>query len=213
MTASAKPGQTVEINWNFFNLRGDRPTHVLVSQSEGSSWNVIYSPKAENKSYDISGIVTSSFENFVMDKSQVVKEKPTSIYVTHPNSSEGYILVDKQMKIYVTIPEDVKIGEQKEFVFIALGKCFGETGSVAASLATELKVKITPTTDYYEKPIENIEDDKGQTLGLFSSQTKIKPAYMILSGITLILLIMFVVLILMARAKIRKKSKRKNEKK
>jgi hypothetical protein len=47
------------------------------------------------------------------------------------------------MKILITLPENAKIGEKETFVFTALGRCFGETGSVSASLATELKVHIT----------------------------------------------------------------------
>jgi len=207
MSANAKPGQTVEIAWNFFNLRGDRPTHVLISKDSGADWQITYNPIAENKSYEVSGIITNSLENFAMDKSEIVMTKPEPLpsgkvaYVVHPNSSLGYILVDKQMKILITIPDDAEIGKAENFVFEALGKCFGETGTVSASLATELKVKITPSTEYYEKPV-------GETASVGSLGKKIvnlfdnvKPVYMITIGLTLILLIVLVVLVVLARRK------------
>ena len=207
MSARAKPGQTVEITWNLFNLRGDRPTHVLISKDSGLDWDISYSPEAETKQYEVSGIITNSLENFAMDKSEIVMTKPEPLpsgkvaYVVHPNASLGYILVDKQIKIYIEIPENAKIGKQEEFVFTALGKCFGETGSVSASLATELKVKIIPTTEYYEKPVG--EESKVTSLGkkIVDLFDNVKPVYMITTGVTLILLIVFVVLIVLARRK------------
>jgi heme exporter protein D len=209
MSANAKPGQTVEITWNFFNLRGDRPTHVLISKDSGPSWEISYSPAAENRSYEVSGIITNSFENFAMDKSEIVTTKPEPLpsgklaYVVHPNSSLGYILVDKQMKILIEVPDDAKIGKQEEFKFEAVGKCFGETGSVSASLATELKVKITPSTEYYEKAVgeESQVTSLGKKLVDLFSGGGIKPVYMISTGITLILLIVLVVLVVLARRK------------
>lgn len=207
MSANAKPGQTVEITWNFFNLRGDRPTHVLISKDSGADWEITYNPAAENKSYEVAGIITNSLENFAMDKSEIVTTKPEPLpagkvaYVVHPNSSLGYILVEKQMKILITLPDDAKIGEAQNFVFTALGKCFGETGSVAASLATELKVKITPSTDYYEKPVgetASVGSLGKKIIGLFDN---IKPVYMISTGLTLILIIVLVVLVVLARRK------------
>ncbi len=205
MSANAKLGQTVEITWNFFNLRGDRPTHVLISKSGGADWEISYSPEAEIKQYEVSGIMQDSFENFAMDKSEIIKIKPEPLpsgkvaYVVHPNSSEGYILVDKQMKILITIPENAEIGKQEEFVFEAIGKCFGETGSVSASLATELKVKITPTTEYMKKEVTT--SNLGKKIANLFSGEQIKPVYMISTGITLILLIVFIVLVVLVRRK------------
>jgi len=207
MSANAKPGQTVEITWNLFNLRGDRATHVLIDKAEGADWEISYNPEAKTKQYEVSGIITDSLENFAMDKSEIVTTKPEPLpsgklaYVAHPNSSLGYILVDKQMKISITLPENAEIGKEENFVFEAIGKCFGETGSVSASLATELKVKIIPTTEYYEKPVG--EESKVTSLGkkIVDLFDNVKPVYMITTGVTLILLIVFVVLIVLARRK------------
>jgi len=217
MTANAKPGQQVEITWNFFNLRGDRATHVLVNKTTGADWEIVYSPEAEIKKYEVSGILTDSSENFAMDKSEVVKIKPEPLpagklaYVVHPNSSEGFILVDKQMKILITIPENAKIGDKQDFVFEAVGKCFGETGAVSASLATELKVKITPSTSYYEKPVQETTNQTSlgkQILNMISGEKQLSPVTMIASGFTLILVVIFIVLIIIARKKQIKKAVR-----
>lgn len=214
MKAQAHPGQTVEIEWNFFNLRGDRPTHVLISKSEGPNWNIIYSPESELKGYEVSGIIQEIKENFAMPKSEIVSEKPEKLptgkldYIVHPNSNKGYILVDEQMKILIEIPENAEIGKQQEFVFEALGSCFGEQGAVSASLATELKVILTPSTEYYEKPLDETSSVRnlGQKIAnLFDNE--VEPVYMIGTGTTLILVIVFVVMIILAS-----KRKKRNQK-
>ena len=207
MSASAKPGQIVEINWNIFNLEGDRATHVLISKSSGPNWGISYTPAPSNKTYDVSGVIQSIMENFAIDKSAIVKSKPSGLYVVHPNASEGFIVIDKPMKILISLPSDAKIGETQDFVFTALGSCFGDSGAVTASVATELKVHITPSLGYYEKPVE---DDTNQTSflsGLFSSKMQ-NPALIVAIGSTLVLII---VLILLFVFLIRKKNKH-NEK-
>ncbi|MCX6749044.1 MAG: hypothetical protein NT076_05570 [Candidatus Pacearchaeota archaeon] len=216
MQAQASPGQTVDIYWNIFNLRGDRATHILINQSKGPAWNVIYLPQASIKQYDVSGIMTNSFENFAVDKSTIVKIKPEPLpsgkvaYIVHPNSSEGYILVDKQIKISVKVPDDAELGKAQDFVFEAVGKCFGETGSVSASLATELKVKITPVSEtYYEKEVSS--SSLGQKISSIFSQTQIKPIYAVTIGITLVLIIVLIILFVLMNKK-RKKVEKKIKK-
>ena len=211
MSAEAEPGQKVEIGWNVFNLRGDRPTHVLISKSKGPDWKIDYEPQAEMKQYEVSGIVKNSTENLVIEKSEIVKEKPSGDYVVHPNSSKGYIKIKRQQKIYVSIPEDAEIGKTKDFVFTGVGKCFGQTGAISASVATELKVSITPVEEYYEKPVGTNSESIGQKfVDAISKGSKIKPAYMIMIGITLILFIVFIILVLLSMRS--KKNRSKNNK-
>lgn len=207
MSAKARPGQTVEVAWNLFNLGGDRPSHVLVTKSSGPDWSIAYIPRAENKSYDISGISQSIFENFAIDKSPIVSAKPVSgVYVVHPNASLGYIVVENIMKIRITLPEDADIGEQQNFIFTALARCFGESGAVTASVATELKVHITPSTDYYESAVDS--RNVGRKIIDFFSSRSTSPGVVIGGGFTLILTIVFIVLVVMARKKLKKLRKR-----
>lgn len=202
MTANAKPGQTVELAWNIINLRGDRPTHVLISQTEGPNWKVEYNPEASIVEYEVAGILTETEETFAVPQSEVVKEKPDKLpsgklaYIAHPNVSEGYILVDKQVKIYIEIPENAEIGKLEEFVFTAKGSCFGETGAVSASLATELKVKILPVTEYYEKPAGS--GITGNVIGEFFGDN---PGLSVVFGVLLLVIVGLVVYVVRLKKK------------
>jgi hypothetical protein len=204
MSANAQPGQTVEVVWNFINLRGDRPTHIAISKSSGPNWEVDYDPKLETKMYDVAGIETESLENFAVSKSEIVLEKPDPLpegkvaYVVHPDSTQGYILVDEQLKIFIEVDDNAKVGETQEFVFEAIGSCFGETGAVSANLATELKVRVTPLLEYYEKPLDEEGESKDldrNILNIFGDSSKINPVAVILGGFSLILIIALIFLL------------------
>jgi len=161
---NAKPGQEVMINWNFYNLYGNRITHVVVNKLEGPDWKIRYDPEIHEAKYDISGVVEKVQENLALENNQVVLEIPYNLqeginYVKHPNQ-DGYIPV-KTVKIYITIPEDAKLWKNYDFVFESKGSCFSEPGAVIPAVATKLKLSIKTTTTFYETPIAN-ETEKPQ---------------------------------------------------
>ena len=157
MEARAKPGQEVLATWNFYNLYGDRTTHITVSKIQGPDWEIRYEPALHEESYDVSGVIQIIEENVGVEKSSVVLEIPETIpegidYVKHPKQ-DGYILV-KPVKIYITIPDDAGLWKDYKFVFEAKGNCFTEPGAVIPSLATQLELNIKTTTEFYEKPVD-----------------------------------------------------------
>ena len=163
MEASAKPGQEVVGTWNLYNLYGDRTTHIIIEKIQGPDWEISYTPDIHEASYEVSGVVQTIDENTALEESSVVLEIPENPpegvdYVKHPNQ-EGYIPV-KPIEIFITIPEDAKIGQDYEFVFEAKGNCFTGPGAVIPGVSTQLNFNVKPTTDFYEKPIVNDGDIK-----------------------------------------------------
>ena len=158
MEAGAKPGQEVVGTWNLYNLYGDRATHIIIEKIEGPDWMVSFTPDIHEASYEVSGETQTINENVALEESSVVLEIPENPpegvdYVKHPNQ-DGYIPV-RPVEIYITIPEDAKIGQDYEFVFEAKGSCFTGPGAVIPGVATQLNFNVKPTTDFYEKPIIN----------------------------------------------------------
>lgn len=163
MEARAKPGQEVVATWNFYNLYGDRTTHITVSKIQGPNWDIKYEPALHEESYDVSGVIEKISENVGVEKSSVVLEIPINppegiSYVKHPKQ-EGYIPV-KPIKIYITIPDDAKLWQDYKFVFEAKGNCFTEPGAVIPALATQLELNVKTTTEFYEKPVS--EEPEGE---------------------------------------------------
>ncbi|MBI2452372.1 hypothetical protein HYV50_04840 [Candidatus Pacearchaeota archaeon] len=162
MEAGAKPGQEVVGAWNLYNLYGDRTTHVKVEKTQGPDWKITFDPLLHQASYEVSGEIQTIEENIAIEKSSIVLEIPENLpqemdYVKHPNQ-EGYILV-KPIDIYITIPENAKIGQNYEFVFEAEGNCFLEAGAAVPGIATQLEFNVKPTTEFYEKPITPVDEE------------------------------------------------------
>jgi hypothetical protein len=169
MGAEAKPGQEVMVTWNFYNLYGDRMTHIIISKISGPDWEIRYDPVIHEENYNISGVIISKTENLAVENSSVTLKIPENSpegisYVKHPNK-EGYIQVNP-VKIYIKIPEDAKLWQDYEFSFEVKGSCFTDPGTVIPAIATQLRVDIIPKGDFYEKVA--YEEKKG---GIFSGIT------------------------------------------
>ncbi|MFQ5531340.1 MAG: hypothetical protein ACE5ES_01865, partial [Candidatus Nanoarchaeia archaeon] len=161
MEARAKPGQEVIGTWNLYNLYGDRTTHVIIEKIQGPDWEVGYDPDIHEASYEVSGVIQTIDENIALEKNLVVLQVPEippqgMDYVKHPNQP-GYIPV-KPIDIYITIPEDAKIGQDYKFVFEAKGNCFLGQGAAIPGVSTQLNFNVKPTTEFYEKPLEESEE-------------------------------------------------------
>ena len=169
MGAKAKPGTTVEVTWNLYNLYGDRTTHIAVTKLSGPDWTITYNPALHTANYDVSGVIENRTENLAIENMSVALTIPAEIpegmnYLKHP-SREGYIPV-KLMKIYITVPENAKLGQNFAFAFQAKGDCFTGPGAVIPAAALQLKVNITTANDvFYEKPVDNAKGKSGTGTG------------------------------------------------
>lgn len=172
MGAEANPDQEVLIIWNFYNLYGDRMTHIIVDKINGPDWEIKYDPPLHEEKYDISGVITSKTENLAIENNSVVLTIPENppkdiIYIKHPNQ-EGYIPA-KQIKIYIKIPEDAEIWQNYRFTFEAKGDCFSEPGAVIPAIATQLNVDVTPKGEFYEKSVKEEKELSGITGAVIGS--------------------------------------------
>lgn len=169
MDARAIPGQTVIATWNFYNLYGDRTTHIKVSLAEGPDWQVSYEPALHEANYEVMGVEQTIEENVAVEVIPVVDSIPEIIpegidYVKHPKEA-GYIPV-KPVRIYIKIPEDAELWKNYDLVFEAVGNCFMEPGAVMPAVATQLKLSIkTISGGYYEKEIPEEKEGPARIAG------------------------------------------------
>lgn len=215
MDARAKPGQEIVATWNFYNLYGDRITHISVSKIEGLDWEIRYEPSLHEESYEVSGVIEKINENVGVEKSSVVLEIPENPpkgmdYVKHPKQ-EGYIPV-KPVKIYITIPDDAKLWKDYKFVFEAKGNCFTEPGAVIPALATQLELNVKTTTEFYEKPVteeseEEVAEEKEGIARITGAVTGTNLATGILGTTSFILIVAILFLLIRIRKTQIKKKK------
>ncbi len=159
VSAKAKPGNTVEVTWNLYNMYGDRNTHVTISisgQEEG--WEFTIDPPLQTNKFNVAGVTQEVQENLYLTPKPAVDVYPAVIpqgqnYIKHP-FKDAYIPVSV-VKIYIKVPETVSPWENHKFTVTATGKCFGtETGTLSTQVSTSLDVNIqTVPESYYEELI------------------------------------------------------------
>lgn len=158
LSASAKaiPGQTVVAIWNFYNLYGDRITHVKINQTEGPEWKITFEPELHTATYEVIGVIQTIEENVAIEPTSIVEEIPETIpegmdYVKHPKE-EGYIPV-KPVKIYIEVPENAEIWKDYDFRFEAIGNCFMEPGAAVPGVATQFDLSVKTVTKEFKEEI------------------------------------------------------------
>jgi hypothetical protein len=213
MGAKVKPGTTVEVTWNLYNLYGDRTTHITITKTSGPDWKITYEPPLHTGFYDVSGVIVNKTENIEIENSSVVLEIPANVpndtvYVKHPNLP-GYILT-KPIKMYITVPENAKLFQNYNFTFQAKGDCFNAPGSVIPAAALQFKVAITPTNEYSEKPVSNAKGTAGTATGF--SILGLGTATSILSITTIVFIIVLLFLLIKgARKSAKEKAQSSNK--
>ena len=162
---AVEPGKTAEATLYFFNVNGNRDTHVSLSLSEvpaGFTAEII--PAAHNASYNISGIVVDTQENLVAKvtpRSTLPKQKPETVpegmdYVTM-GGIDGFIPA-QVVKIRVTAPASAPLWSTYKLGVSAFAGWFdvGSTGPVSVKQAREFSYEVRVVTkEYFEKPVEN----------------------------------------------------------
>jgi len=207
---SIKPGQETSIKLYFYNIDGNRPTHIKLSIVEKpANWDISISPSLQTKEYEVSGVNISVDENLVVYPSNASVVAGQEIAGKEWISSKvGYINAD-YVTISIKVPENEKIGITDKIKINAIASWLGQAGSIALQQERDFEYSVTTTTTYYEKPVgESVNQTNigKQIISLFTSQ-QIKPIYMIATGTTLILIIAFVILVIFAVRKRRKRRK------
>jgi len=210
----AKPGQEIETKLYFYNIYGNRPTHIKLKIVEKpEDWEVSLFPNIHKEKYEVSGEIREVEENLVVYPSNT-SEKPGEKTEGKEwiSSKVGYINAD-YVTIKIKIPENEKIGTSENIKINAIAFWLGQTGSIALQQERDFSYTIKTTTEYYEKPYEGSEV-KIKSLGkkildLIIEPSEINPLIMISTGTTLILLIILIILIIIAGKKSKKKKKKK----
>ncbi len=162
---AVEPGKTAEAKLYFFNVNGNRDTHVSLALSEiPNGFTAELIPAVHNASYNISGIVVETQENLVAKvtpRSTLPKQKPESVpegveYVTM-GGVEGFVPA-QVVTIRLTAPADAPLWSTYKLRVSAVAGWFdvGSTGPISVKQVREFIYEVRVVTkEYSEKPVEN----------------------------------------------------------
>jgi hypothetical protein len=161
-TLFIEPGGTGVAKLYFFNIHGNRVTHVkLYVTSAPPGWEIRIEPELKTRQFEVSGIIVNSTENLYIEPSKPVPEVPESVpegveYITM-GGVEGYVPA-KVARIIITVPEDEPLGKTYKISIEAIANWFGQAGTVTFSQARSFSYSITTVSHVYtEKLVEKSE--------------------------------------------------------
>ena len=161
---TASPGDTINGKVYFFNVHGNRNTHVKVKVLEKpENWEVKITPETKKETYDVSGMIIEVEENFVIPPSNF-SERPIDVEgLTAVKTPDGYVNAN-ELTIMTTIPENSKIGSTEKIKIYAEAFWLGQGGSLDLKQEREFEFNIKVLSEeYYEKNIPD-EQEKSSSL-------------------------------------------------
>jgi hypothetical protein len=204
-----RAGQEIETKLYFYNIYGNRPTHIRLSVIEKpQNWQVTIEPGVESREYEVSGQKISVDENLVVYLSNASEEQgentETIEYIT---SKVGYIGANFVI-VRIKVPESEQVGREFNIKINAVAFWLGQASTIALQQERDFEYLVRTITEYYEKPLESdVEIMEKEFVGSSSQSVLSKPYHIISVGVTFILIMAFAVLLIMSRKKQRKRKK------
>ena len=153
----ANPGGEISTKLYFYNIYGNRITHIKLEVLEyPENWIISLTPETHDTDVDISGILTTINENLYVEISEAVDEIPENVPegIVYISSSVGYIGA-KPVEIKIKVPENEKYGSYK-LIIDASAFWLGQQGTAEIQQSRSFEYKIDLVSEiFYEKPIIN----------------------------------------------------------
>jgi hypothetical protein len=172
---SVSPGQSTEGVIYFYNIDGNRITHVTLKVSQApAGWEVTVEPPLLETEVLVNDMPVTVEENLYVDPTELLSQEPEDVpedMVSIKIPGRGYTL-GKTAKVLVRVPESVPIGSKGEIIVAGEAAWLGQGGSAALKQVRDFDFSLTVvslTSDYNETIIgQNGTDDAIET-GLASN--------------------------------------------
>lgn len=161
-----EPGKTATTKIFFYNIWGNRITHVSLEVAEKpEGWQVQIEPELHNVTLNVTGVIISAEENlFAMPCKIDAEWCPTSELI--PREGVEYIsgsgvkgkIPAKYALITVTAPPNVPLWTEYTLKITAYANWYGEAGTVALNQARDFSYTIRTVTHEYTEEILPVEE-------------------------------------------------------
>lgn len=150
------PGEDGVGNIYFYNIDGNRITHVTLEVSQAPpGWQVTIEPPLSETQVIVNEMPVTVVENLYVEPWELYPEEPDDVpegMVSIKVPTRGYAL-GKQARIVINIPEDTPLGTAGTIVIAAEAFWLGQTGAAAISQARDFEFNVTVasgSTEYSE---------------------------------------------------------------
>ncbi len=153
---TVSPGATVSTKLYFYNVFGNRITHISLSAEElPKGWSVTFDPLLHDVTVNISGVMTTIEENLnVEPPSDVFETKPETAPegIEFISSPIGYIGA-KPVVVTFSMPETERLGTSHNITIIGTAEYLGQTGTAAIKQTRGFDYAITVVAEEFTEEI------------------------------------------------------------
>lgn len=165
---SIAPGDEVTTKLYFYNIHGNRITHISLKVGETpKNWDVTINPALHTTTVSVSGVTTTIEENlFVEPGSDVVDTIPTNVPegIEYISSPVGFVGA-KPVKIKIKVPSDEKLGKIANIRIDAVASWLGQTGTAAITQGRSFEYKVTVVSkEFTETILEKAPEKKEEVV-------------------------------------------------
>jgi len=151
----AAPGDEISTKLYFYNIYGNRITHIVLSTAEfPEGWDVSIEPDVHETEVIISGVPATVEENLYVEPSSAMEEIPSTVPegIEYISSSVGNIGA-KFVTINIKVPESEELGTVGNIVIDTVANWLGQGGTVAISQSRSFEYTITVASEEFTEEI------------------------------------------------------------
>ncbi len=129
---SVSAGDVIITKLYFYNIYGNKITHISLSAEAPKNWVVTMDPPLHNTTVSIGGITTTVTENLYVEPSNATDTIPEVIPegIEYISSSVGYIGANPVI-IKIKIPADEQVGKVDTVTITGVAEWLGQGGAAA----------------------------------------------------------------------------------
>jgi len=152
---SLAPGEQGITKLYFFNIDGNRITHIPLSIGEApDNWDISFEPALHTTTVSVSGVPTTFTENLFVEPSEAVDEVPKNVPegIEYISTAVGFVGA-KSVEIRIKVPVNEKLGTVGKITIDAVASWAGQTGAAAITQARSFDYTITVLSKEFTETI------------------------------------------------------------
>ncbi len=149
------PGKEGTVKLFFYNIFGNRITHIRLDVSEApEDWVISFDPSSHTTAVNLSGVLVNVTENLFVEPSKAVDKIPEDVpeSIEYISSSVGYIGA-KPVIITIKVPEDEQVGKVENITISGVASWLGQTGNVAIVQSRDFTYQVTVVAEEFTEEI------------------------------------------------------------
>jgi len=174
---SLAPGEEGITKLYFFNIEGNRNTHIALSVGEApDNWLISFEPVLHESTVIVSGVTITFNEHLYVEPSEAVDKVPEDVPegIEYISTAVGYVGA-KALEIKIKVPVDEKLGTVGKIRIDASASWAGQVGAAAITQSRSFDYTVTVVSkEFTETVVEKAPEREEEVVVEESVEEKVE---------------------------------------